>query len=121
MNKHPLIRKIYLYLFSLVGLVVVVIGAVRLATLGLKIYVFTKADQYYEYPRVAPVALPPVSGKGEPVAAEPAPAAVDEFQKNQLASNREREAAEAIGMILVGAPLYFYHWRVIRKDKENES
>ena len=40
MNQYPLIRKIYLYTFSLVGLVVV-IGGVRLVGLGLKAFVFT--------------------------------------------------------------------------------
>ena len=35
-NKYHLIRKIYLYTFSLVGLVLVVIGGVRLVGLGLK-------------------------------------------------------------------------------------
>ena len=45
-----LIRKIYLYLFSLIGLVLVVIGCVQLVNLGLKAYVFTAADQYYTYP-----------------------------------------------------------------------
>jgi len=41
-NKYHLIRKIYLYTFSLVGLVLVVIGGVRLVGLGLKTFVFTK-------------------------------------------------------------------------------
>ena len=45
-----LIRKIYLYLFSLIGLVLVVIGCVQLVNLGLKAYIFTAADQYYSYP-----------------------------------------------------------------------
>ena len=60
-NKYHLIRKIYLYTFSLVGLVLVVIGGVRLVGLGLKAFVFTKADVYYEYPMARPmkVALTP--------------------------------------------------------------
>ena len=36
-----IIRKIYLYLFSLIGLVLVVIGCVQLVNLGLKAYIFT--------------------------------------------------------------------------------
>lgn len=50
MNKYPLIRKIYLYLFALIGLVLITIGSVQLINLGLKVYVFTKADNYYNYP-----------------------------------------------------------------------
>ena len=53
MNKYPLIRKIYLYLFALIGLVLITIGCVRLVGLGLKTYIFTKADIYIEYPMAA--------------------------------------------------------------------
>ena len=53
-KKMSLIRKIYLYLFSLIGLVLVVIGCVELVNLGLKAYIFTAADQYYSYPVAAP-------------------------------------------------------------------
>jgi len=45
----------------------------------------------------------------------------DEQRKEQEAStraNREREAAEAIAMIVVGFPLYLYHWSLIQKEKK---
>ena len=64
-NKYHLIRKIYLYTFSLVGLVLVVIGGVRLVGLGLKTFVFIKADVYYEYPMSRPVKVPVLEGKTE--------------------------------------------------------
>ena len=57
MNKYPFIRKIYLYLFALIGLVLIVIGCVRLVGLALKTYIFTKADVYYEYPMTRPVKI----------------------------------------------------------------
>ncbi|MBI5019261.1 hypothetical protein HZB58_03235 [Candidatus Gottesmanbacteria bacterium] len=40
------VRLIYLYLFSFVGLLTVVIGSVRLVDLGLKVFVFPDADRY---------------------------------------------------------------------------
>ena len=40
------IRLIYLYLFSFVGLLVMVIGSVRLLELGLKVIVFKGADSF---------------------------------------------------------------------------
>jgi hypothetical protein len=116
MNKHPLIRKIYLYLFSLIGLVLVVIGCVKLVNLGLKAYVFTKADQIYQYPMMAPVAP---DGK-TPAIAQPSQSDVDAYQNKQVASQRERDAADSLAMIIVGIPLYLYHWGVIKKDKEND-
>ena len=117
-NKYHLIRKIYLYTFSLVGLVLVVIGGVRLVGLGLKTFVFTKADVYYEYPMVRPVKVTPTpEGKTEEFQ-QPSKEEVEEYQRNQKISNRQREAAESLAMIIVGLPLYLYHWRMVRKEKE---
>ncbi|MEK7195457.1 MAG: hypothetical protein AAB655_02060, partial [Patescibacteria group bacterium] len=59
MNKYPLIRKIYLYLFSLIGLVLITIGTVQLVGLALKALIFTKADKFYEYPMSRPVKVAP--------------------------------------------------------------
>lgn len=115
MNKYPLIRKIYLYLFALIGLVLMVIGGVRLVSLGLKAYIFTKADTYYDYPRSK---LAIVENGKEVV--EPTKEELDEFNKNQASSNRQREAAESIAFMIVGLPLYLYHWTVIKKDKKEE-
>ena len=51
MERKELIRTIYLYLFSLVGLVIVVIRLVNLVDLGLKTFVFENADfQPINYP-----------------------------------------------------------------------
>ena len=111
-----LIRKIYLYLFSLIGLVLVVIGCVQLVNLGLKTYVFTAADQYYSYPVAAPV---PTADKNvtSTVPAQPTDAEMKAYQDRQTASQRESTAANALAMIIIGVPLYLYHWRVIKQDK----
>ncbi len=107
MNKHPLIRRIYLYLFTALGLILVTIGTVRIIGLGLKVFIFTKADLYYEYP------MKPAGENAE----APSREELELYQKNQRDSNRQRDAAESIAMLLVGAPLYLYHWRVVQKDK----
>ena len=112
-----LIRKIYLYLFSLIGLVLVVIGCVQLVNLGLKAYIFTAADQYYSYPMAAPVPQSS-SGASTTIPAQPTDAQMKAYQDQQTKSQRESTAAEALAMIIVGIPLYLYHWRVNKKDKE---
>ena len=116
-NNMTLIRKIYLYLFSLIGLVLVVIGCVQLVNLGLKAYIFTAADQYYNYPVAAPVSLIGKSASST-VPAEPTDAQMQAYQDEQTKSQREQTAASALAMIIVGVPLYLYHWRVIKRDKE---
>ena len=120
MNKYPFIRKIYLYLFTMVGLSLVVIGGVQLVNLGLKAYVFTKADVYYDYPRVMATKAPIEPG-GEPVEiGQPSQEEIDEYQTKQKTSQRHRDAANALAYIIVGLPLYLYHWSVIKKDKGEE-
>ena len=113
MNKYYLIRKIYLYLFSFIGLVLIIIGCVRLVGLGLKAYIFTKADIYYEYPIVKPVAIEGTESIKQPTREE-----IEDFQNKQKTSQRQREAAESLAMIIVGLPIYLFHWQLIKKDQE---
>ncbi|MFN7088314.1 MAG: hypothetical protein ACK4NX_00600, partial [Candidatus Paceibacteria bacterium] len=49
-QRHTLIRKIYLYLFSLLGLVLIVIGTVKLVDLGLRMFVFKGAEEVVIWP-----------------------------------------------------------------------
>ena len=49
-EHYPLIRTIYLYLFALVGLALLISGSVRFVNMGLKAFVFTKAEQDMKKP-----------------------------------------------------------------------
>lgn len=120
MKNYPLIRKIYLYIFALVGLIMIVVGVARLVTLGLKVYVFTKADKFYEYPAGRPVKISTEENK-ESEFVQPPKEEIEEYNRNQQSSNRQREAAESLGWIIVGLPLYLYHWAIISKEKEEEK
>jgi len=136
MEKYPIIRTIYLYLFALVGLALLTIGTARLIDLGLKAYVFTKAD-------IEDVSMPPM----------PSPYFDQNIrlfenlqncqdkcnltleQKQQITnwledykkwqkgpkvsyqtSSRHRQASSSLSMIIVGLPLYLYHWITIKED-----
>lgn len=135
MNKHSLVRLIYLYLFSLVGLVLIIIGSVRFIDMGLKTFVFKQADKENRLYRIKP----------------PAPATLerikqaeklkdcdelsqedrelfgrwledyDNWKKEEekldpVLAERHRQASGNLAMILVGLPLFYYHWRIIRKE-----
>ena len=110
------IRNIYLYLFALIGLIISTIGAVQLVNLGLRTYVFTGADTYYTYPAAKPA---PTSGTTTALQ-EPSQIEIDAFNRNQQTANRQRDAAQAFAMLFIGIPLYVYHWRVIKKEKETQ-
>jgi hypothetical protein len=119
MERKELIRTVYLYLFSLLGLVLIVIGTVRLVDLGLKTFIFKKADQvvvYPEYPRV----VKPTGETAEKLTPEQEEKYKQEqleYQEREREARKERTAANSIAMIIVGVPLFAYHWRVIQRAK----
>lgn len=105
------IRLLYLYLFSFVGLIIAVIGAVQIVDLGMKVYLFKEAD-IYTYPQTTKF---DPSGKEIPMT-EKEISDQKEQQITETRRNRQRQASTAIAMILVGAPLYLYHWKLIKKE-----
>jgi hypothetical protein len=106
------IRLLYLYLFSFIGLLVAVIGAVRIIQLGIKVYIFKGADVYNAFttPITAPDGKLVTQTQVEKDAAQKA-------NNIETTRQRQREVAEASAMLIVGIPLYFYHWKTIRKEK----
>lgn len=112
------IRLIYLYLFSFVGLIVFVVGCVRLVDLGLKIVVFNNADMYVSYP------ITGFKDINDPRTKEQITIENEQGQKAQLEEskrNRQREVSSSLAMIIVGAPLYLYHWSAIQKENKNSA
>lgn len=102
------IRLIYLYLFSFVGLLTVVIGSVRMVDLGLKVFVFPDSDKY-EYSIPAPI-----DGEKNQIDEKTIRANAERDQKR----NRERDLSNSLAMIAVGLPLYLYHWKTIQKENK---
>ncbi len=133
MARQQWVRTVYLYLFAFVGLLLVTMGGVQFVSLALRATIFTQADAQ-ERLRMPP--QPPFGPKGASVQTlaqneqlSPEDRAVvqqwlQEYKQWQAESaridpvraNREREAASALGMILVGLPLYLFHWRLIRRE-----
>ncbi len=107
------IRKIYLYAATLIGLIVVLIGAGRLVNLGLKAWVFTEADVSCRYPAVEK----PMTSNGTSTEVQsPTEEELQEYEENQRRSRRQRDAAESLAFVIVGLPVYLYHWRKVQKD-----
>lgn len=104
------LRLLYLYLFSAVGLIIVVFGSIQLVNLGLKTFVFKEADVYEIYPAVT---------KGtdiEQISVEDQKARQD----RELTRQRQRELANAISAIAIGLPIYLYHWHTIQKENKKK-
>ena len=104
------LRLLYLYLFSFVGLLIVVIGSIQMVNLGLKMTIFKDADKYMTYPQMDP------NGKALETDAQ-----LQERQDKDLSNQRQRDFANSISMIVVGAPLYLYHWRMIQREGKSKT
>lgn len=143
---YPLIRTIYLYLFALLGLVLLTIGGVRFVDMGLKTFIFTKADEeerqiYNQMPAVPCSIITEIEklqqkteekkiclSKEEKTTFDQLLTDYKHWKErskiDHIASRRHRDASLNLAMILIGLPLYFYHWRIIRqetKDKKEEG
>ena len=73
--------------------------------LGLKTYVFKVTERVY-------FAEPRVEGQSE--------LSVEEMEKRnekEASNERKRDMSNSLAMIVVGAPVYFYHWKTIKKEK----
>lgn len=140
MEKHSLVRTIYLYLFALVGLALITVGGVRFVDMGLKAFVFTQAEQEerirHKYPPMLPIILIEGYEESEGITQELTlreKQAIknwtenyerwqeEESKINYLTIKRHREASENLAFILVGLPLYLYHWRIIKREKKKSD
>ena len=147
MKKNSLVRTIYLYLFALLGLVLSTIGSVRFLDMGLKAFIFTKAEEeqrlYNKQPPFSPVPIERIAKtktQGEKI--EPKDeiklSAEEKTQIDQwiteynnwqetrskidpITSRRHRDASLNLAMILIGLPLYLYHWGIIKRETKNQK
>lgn len=105
------IRLLYLYLFSFIGLIIAVIGTIQIVDLGMKVYIFKGSDRYdYAIPsKVDP------NGK-EIKLTDEEKAEQQKMQDEQTKRNRQQQISSALAMLLVGIPLYKYHWNLIKRE-----
>ena len=59
------------------------------------------------------------SAPGEKAITQPTPAEQEAMQKKQTNQQRQRDASNSLAMLIVGLPLYLYHWRMAGKQKED--
>jgi len=114
MKKDSIIRTIYLYIFALVGLILVIIGGVRFLDMGLKMFIFTQADQEYRYDYREPLVKENAEGGKECECPELV------SQTDYITQGRHRDASISLSLILVGLPIYLYHWSIIKRESKGK-
>ena len=115
------IKKVYLYLVSLISLVILVIAGIMLINLALKAWVFTKADDNYYYPPQL-MCNEAKNPDGSMVVRDPNcndPAYQEKERTAEMerrAAQQQNSAAQALAMVLVASPVFYYHWKLARKE-----
>ena len=142
MKRYTLVRTIYLYIFALLGLVLLIIGSVNFLNMGLKAFVFTQADEESRIfskqipiptiPKIENIQQDIEEGKDicfsaeEKISVEGWLADYNNWEKNMsefdtVTSRRHRDASMNLSLILIGLPLYLYHWKIIKKETEEKE
>ena len=130
-NKANLIRTIYLYVFSGVGLSLFLIGTfmaiqylvniTQFEKYPLQPYEETQCDYYYPgkpIPLMERSSIAPV----EPMASTPSAQEIkhqEDLCKERTETTRKRkqvdELTRTLAFIIIGLPVFIFHWRMARK------
>ncbi len=136
-KQHSLVRTIYLYIFALLGLMILIIGGVRFVDMGLKVFIFTKAEEeqrlmyrqppmIYSIEKIEELQDEEALSEEEKTAIKQWLADYKDWQErsskiNYIDSRRQRDASSNLAMILVGLPLYLYHWGIIKREVKKQE
>jgi hypothetical protein len=133
------VRTVYLYLVSVIAIILITIAGIRLLDLALKAFVFRAAEQeerlgYMQPPM--PYALDRVERlqstdsaaftADERIAVRQWLAEYDRWETQRarldpIAARRQRDASSSLAMLIIGLPLYLYHWGLIRREGRRRS
>jgi hypothetical protein len=118
-NPKTILKMIYLYILSFVGIIITVVATIGLLNLVLRQYVFQVDTGGYYY-SVEVCTNPKTPESTTPTKDEIAVCEKDQKSRNQemMFNDTKRELANEIAGILIGLPLWLYHWGIIRKEKE---
>ena len=127
-SKASVIKSIYFYLVSFVALMMVVFSTADMINIVLKTYVFTKANEPYYYkpiecqigtdPELVDDANAPKTVKYTPEECARLEEENTKQQRENMIAENQRDIVRDISMIVVGIPLFIFHWGFIRKRKD---
>lgn len=121
-----------------------VIAGVQFINMGLKAFIFTKADEQmrveYKQPLFPPVPVEKLSQiQADSAAGKQSALSEDQVNsinqwladyKNYLdtrakidpvTTQRQQDASINLAMIIIGLPLYLYHWGIIRRETRRQE
>jgi len=122
--KAAIIKTVYFYLVSLIALMMVVFSTADLINLCLKTWVFTKADmdQYKQPSCAVSVYKDPSTKETDEQYNQRLKACEDTYVNpdEARAIRNQQDTVRDLSFLVVGIPLFLYHWITVRKDQKAE-
>lgn len=134
-EKKNIIRHLYLYAISLISLVLMIVSSIGFINLVVKEYVldvkswsemdvysYQCSDEtlffYYDNNGIKVERAPVKTTDQKQI--EKDKCVADALEKAELQANNDnkRDIATWLSMLIVAIPLYFFHWRIIRKKNK---
>ncbi|GIW66581.1 MAG: hypothetical protein KatS3mg095_0479 [Candidatus Parcubacteria bacterium] len=119
-DKKELIKNIYLYSATFIGLILIIIASIQLIDLGLKTFIFKKADEVIVYPVYQKLFDP----EGKELTEEEIKKQQEEqrqFEIKQREIEKQRKAANSLAMLIVGIPIFIYHLKLTKRNDETKN
>jgi hypothetical protein len=125
MTKITIIRSIYLYVVTLIGLLMIVFPVASLIDTSLKTWVFPNADEsYYECPINAPRPVSPELKEQTTLTPEEEQVWCEknrEVSKKGDVRRRQANAVRNISFLIVGIPLFLFHFKIVQKERKESN
>jgi hypothetical protein len=120
-SKLNVLKNFYLYLVSFAALMMIAISSSVLIGDILKLTIFPNADSWYS----TNYSLPGCKGSYAPdnavkMSNEECAEAEEDYKREQVESRKRRLQESfvwSLSVLLVGIPLFGFHWRLIEKNK----
>ncbi len=116
-----IIRQIYFYAATLIFLIMSVVSLISLLNLGMKTYLFPKADMAYNGCAMqVPMAAPGTDVKTPPIDQADQRADCEKNAADQREAQRQNSLVQYLSMLIVAAPLFILHFKWVQKERETE-
>lgn len=122
-TKEPrsILKMIYLYILSFVGIIITVVASIGIVDMVLKNYILSVEPSPYYYDMCSMEKPGTIDEKMESPTKEERAACIEEQSlkaKQEQSNQMKRDLSGQIAGLLIGIPLWLYHWGLIRKEKD---
>lgn len=117
--EHSFMKNMYLYAVSFVALMMIVFSAADLVNTVLRVYIFKQADRnFYSYGTI-PCPKVEITASGTQPKVPPciSPEEQKRIDEQNAAAQRERDLVRDISFLIIGIPLFLFHWRIVKKQQ----